>query len=87
MLQLHALYSNRRSWQLNGYRVTENRGKWKSTDKDPDAEEAHNQRFPVVTGRGLGVSSPLLKSKSDALVQKLDHRATDGCLDGNECLG
>jgi hypothetical protein len=67
---------------LNGYRATENRGKWKRAD----AEEAHNQWFPVVTGRGLGVSSPLLKSKADALIRRLDHRATDGCLDGWKCV-
>jgi hypothetical protein len=51
--------------------------------KDPDAEEALNQWLYIVTGRGVRVSGPMLKSKSEDLAKKLgcnDFKAKDGWL-------
>jgi hypothetical protein len=45
--------------------------KWKHEGKDLDVEEALNQWFSIVTGRGVRVSGPMLKSKSDELTKKL----------------
>jgi hypothetical protein len=54
--------------------------------KNPDAEEALSQWFSILTGRGVRVSSPMLKNKSD--MGHNDFQATDvGCLDRNLGLG
>jgi hypothetical protein len=50
---------------------------------EADGEEALNQLYSIVTGRGVGVSGPILKSKSEDLTKKLGHndfKATDGWL-------
>ena len=57
--------------------------KRKRKGKDPDVEEALDQWFSIVTGRGVRISGPILKSKSEELVKKLGHNdftATDGWL-------
>jgi hypothetical protein len=44
----------------------------KTEGKDPDVEEALlNQLFSIVTGQGVCVSGPMLKSKSEQLTKKL----------------
>jgi hypothetical protein len=57
--------------------------KQKREGKDPDVEEALNQWFSIVTGQGVRVRGPMLKSKSEELAKKLGHnnfKATDGWL-------
>jgi hypothetical protein len=39
--------------------------KRKRQGKDPEVEEAVNQRFSILTERGVRVSGPMLKSKSE----------------------
>ncbi|XP_067126959.1 tigger transposable element-derived protein 6-like [Centruroides vittatus] len=69
-------------WALcKGQQRTSQKRKRKS--KDPDVEEALNQWFSVVTGQGVCVSGPMLKSKSEELAKKIGHenfKATDGWL-------
>jgi hypothetical protein len=55
--------------------------KSKREDKDPDVEEAFNQWFSIVTGRGVRIIGPMLKSKLEELAKNLGHndfKATDG---------
>ncbi|XP_072119240.1 tigger transposable element-derived protein 4-like [Mobula birostris] len=62
--------------------------KRKREGKNPDVEKALNQWFSVVTGRGVRVSGPMLKNKSEELAKKLGHRdfkATDGWLSRWKC--
>ena len=57
--------------------------KRKRKGKDPDIEEALDKWFSVVTRRGVSVSGPMLKSKSEEFAKKLGHidfKATDGWL-------
>lgn len=57
--------------------------KRKREGKDPDVEEALDQWFSLVSGRGVSISGPLLKMKSEELAKKLGHndfKATDGWL-------
>ena len=57
--------------------------KRKRKGKDSDIEEALGKWFSVVTRRGVSVSGPMLKSKSEEFAKKLGHidfKATDGWL-------
>ncbi|XP_028677229.1 tigger transposable element-derived protein 4-like [Erpetoichthys calabaricus] len=57
--------------------------KRKREGKDPDVDEALNEWFAIVTGRGVRVSGPMLKCKAEELAKKLGHndfKATDGWL-------
>ena len=57
--------------------------KRKRKGKNPDIEEAVGKWFSVVTRRGVSVSGPMLKSKSEEFAKKLGHidfKATDGWL-------
>lgn len=57
--------------------------KRKREGKDPDVDEALNDWFAIVTGRGVRVSGPMLKGKAEELAKKLGHddfKATDGWL-------
>ena len=59
--------------------------KRKCGGKDPDVEEALDQWFSIVTGRGMNISGPVLKAKSEELAKKLGHNnftATEGYHDG-----
>jgi hypothetical protein len=38
---------------------------------DPDAQDAHNQWYSVVTGRGVSVSGRMLESKSEELAKRM----------------
>ena len=40
--------------------------KRKSEGKDPDVEEALDQWFSIVSGRGVNISGPILKAKSES---------------------
>jgi hypothetical protein len=40
--------------------------KWKHEGKDPDVEETLNQWFSAITGIGVLVSGPVLKSKPES---------------------
>jgi centromere protein B len=72
----------RDEWTLrHGHQGTSR--KRKREDKHPDIEETFNRLFSVVTGRGVGVSGPMLKMKSGDLAKELgqnDFKATDGWL-------
>jgi hypothetical protein len=71
----------RDEWTCHGQQGTPQ--KWKHKGKDPDVEEALNQWFSIVTGRGVCVSGPMFKSKSEELAKKLHHsdfKGTDGWL-------
>jgi hypothetical protein len=66
-----------RDWQQG------NPPKRKREIKDRDVEEALSLWFSIVTGRGVRVSCPVLKSKTEELAKKLGHKdfkATDGWL-------
>jgi hypothetical protein len=57
--------------------------KLKHKGKDSDAEEALSWWFSVITGRGICVSHPILRDKSEELDKNLGHndfKATDGQL-------
>ncbi|XP_035204576.1 tigger transposable element-derived protein 4-like [Stegodyphus dumicola] len=57
--------------------------KRKREGKDPDVDEALNERFAIVTRRAVRVSGPMLKCKTEELTKKLSHddfKATDGWL-------
>ncbi|XP_035212025.1 tigger transposable element-derived protein 6-like [Stegodyphus dumicola] len=57
--------------------------KRKREGKDPDVEEALDQWFSIVSGRGVNINGPILKAKSEELAKKLgrnDFKATDGWL-------
>ena len=67
--------------QCEGRRGTSH--KRKRDGKDPDVDEALNEWFAIVTGRGVRVSGPMLKCKAEELAKKLGHddfKATDGWL-------
>jgi hypothetical protein len=62
--------------------------KWKCEGKDADAEGALNQWLFIVTGSGVGVSGPVLKSKSEELAERLGHNSfkpTDAWLSQFKC--
>ncbi|KFM73405.1 Tigger transposable element-derived protein 4, partial [Stegodyphus mimosarum] len=55
----------------------------KREEKDPDVEEALDQWFSIVSGRGVNINAPILKAKSEELAKKLgrnDFKATGGWL-------
>jgi hypothetical protein len=57
--------------------------KTKCEGTDPDADEALNWWFSVITGQGVHVSGPTLKNESEELDKNLGHnnfKATDGRL-------
>ena len=57
--------------------------KRKREGKDPDVEEALDQWFSIVSGRGVNINGPILKVKSEEFAKKLgrnDFKATDGWL-------
>ena len=57
--------------------------KRKREGKDPDVEEALDQWFSIVSGRGVNINGPILKAKSEELAEKFgrnDFKATDGWL-------
>ena len=57
--------------------------KRKREGKDPDVEEALDQWFSIVSGRGVNINGPILKAKSEEFAKKLgrnDFKATDGWL-------
>ncbi|KII69397.1 Tigger transposable element-derived protein 4 [Thelohanellus kitauei] len=39
--------------------------------KDPDMEEALDQWFPIVSGKGVNINGPTLKTKPEELAKKL----------------
>jgi hypothetical protein len=62
--------------------------KQKREGKVPDAEEAVNQWFCVITLRGIRVSGPVLNSKPEELARKMglnDLKATDGWFSQWKC--
>jgi hypothetical protein len=69
---------------MNGHYVMANGElpkKQKHIGKDPDVEDTLSQWFSIVTGRGIHISGPMLKSKSEELPKKLGHngfKSTDG---------
>ncbi|KII62050.1 hypothetical protein RF11_14465 [Thelohanellus kitauei] len=53
--------------------------------KDLDVEEAMDQWFSIVSGKGVNINGPILKAKSEELTKKLgrnDFKTTD---DGSLC--
>ena len=67
---------------------TGNIPKRKREGKDPDVEDALNQWFSIITGRGVRVRGPMLKKKSEKLAKKQgrdDFKATDGWLSRWKC--
>ena len=77
---LHQQHQLREEWALHEGK-SETSQKRKREGKDPDVEEALDQWFSIVTGRGVRISGPILKSKSEELAKKLGHNdftATDG---------
>jgi hypothetical protein len=67
---------------------TGNIPKRKREGKDPDVEDALNQWFSIMTGRGVRVRGPMLKKKSEKLAKKQgrdDFKATDGWLSRWKC--
>ena len=68
-------------WTHNGKQGTSQ--KQKREGKDPDVEDALHQWFSIITGRGVRVSGPMLRKKSEELAKKLGHddlKAPDGWL-------
>ena len=79
---LHQQHQLREEWALHEGKSGTSQ-KRKREGKDPDVEEALDQWFSIVTGRGVRISGPILKSKSEELAKKLGHNdftATDGWL-------
>jgi hypothetical protein len=76
----------REEWTHDGKRETSQ--KRKREGKNPDVEDALHQWFSIITGRGVRVSGPMLKNKSEELAKKLgndDFKATDGWLSRWKC--
>jgi len=66
--------------------ATRNITKPEERKEDPDVEEALNQLFCTVTGRGVRVSGPMWKSRRDFLTKwstRTEERHTVGCLDAS----
>jgi hypothetical protein len=70
----------RDGWILR-YRQQGTSQKQKLADKDADVEKALIQCFSVVTGRGVNISGPVLKTKPKELIKRIglnDCKETDG---------
>jgi hypothetical protein len=83
---IHQQDKLREEWTHDGKQGTSQ--KRKREGKDPDVEDALRQWFSIITGRGVRVSGPMLKKKSEELAKKLgrdDFKATDGWLSRWKC--
>ncbi|KAH9509465.1 Tigger transposable element-derived protein 4 [Bulinus truncatus] len=75
----------REEFVLQGQAGTSKR---KREGKDPDVEEALDQWFSIVSGRGVNINGPILKAKSEEFAKKLDRndfkQLTVGYRDGKQ---
>jgi hypothetical protein len=78
---MHQQDKLREEWTHDGKQRTSQ--KRTCEGKDPDVEDALHQWFSIITGRGVRVSGPMLRKKSEELAKKLGHddlKAPDGWL-------